>query len=115
MPGSFSERPERASENTGSPSYKHPHGISFLGWPRPPADLAGGATPCRHGGLADIRRWPMLPPGTRRRWQVEILISLDAIDPPQLRGFRSGSAPGARKTRSFALPAGSACCGPSTR
>ena len=23
----------KASENTGSPSYKHPHGISFLGWP----------------------------------------------------------------------------------
>ena len=41
MPGSFSERPERASENTGSPSYKHPHGISFLADDRHPAGLDG--------------------------------------------------------------------------
>ena len=41
MPGSFSERPERASENTGSPSYKHPHGISFQADDRHPADLDG--------------------------------------------------------------------------
>ena len=49
---------------------------------------------CRHGGLADIRRLADVAgrnPGHDR--QVEILISLDTIDPP-VGQLRVASAPG---------------------
>ena len=74
----LSERPERLSEDTGSPRYKHPHGISFLGWRRHPADLAGRWTltpngaaypACGRGGSRTSASWPMLPPGGQaKRW-----------------------------------------------
>jgi hypothetical protein len=115
MPLSFSEWPERASKNTGSPSYKHPHGISFLGWqqtssqPRramnahPPVGAAYSA--CARGGLADIRQ----PADVAARdpgddGLVEILISLDAIAPPAGRLWVTsgpGSAPGRGEDKEF--------------
>lgn len=109
MPGSFSQRPERASKNTGSPSNKHPHGISFLGWRRTSSRprRAMNAHP-RWGrrtqrALGAVWRtsagWPMLPPGSPGDdGRVEIVISLDAIDPPVGR-LRVASGPGSAPGR----------------
>lgn len=59
-----------------------------------PHPLVGAArSACRHGGLADIRRLADVAgrnPGHDR--QVEILISLDTIDPP-VGQLRVASAP----------------------
>src|SRR5580698_5450386 len=94
MAGSLSQRPERASQNTGSPSYKHPHCISFLlGWT---ASSRPGRAMNAHlwmerrtqRAAATASRtsagWPMLlagHPGNDGR--VEIRMSLDTIDPPR--------------------------------
>jgi len=105
---SFSKRPERATQNTGSPSYEHPHGISFLGWQKS-SHFAGRWSltpwwrrPVQRAVRAASRTsagWPMLPagdPGNDRR--VEILISLDTIDPP-VGQLRVASPPGTAPER----------------
>jgi hypothetical protein len=108
MTGSFSKRPERAAQNTGSPGYKHPHGISFLGWRQKSShSLAMSAHPWRgrptqRAVTAASRTsadWPMLPAGNPGNdQQVEILISLDTIDPP-VGQLRVASAPGSAPER----------------
>ncbi len=42
MPGSFSQRPERAAKNTASSGNKHPHRIPFLAGGRLPPASPGG-------------------------------------------------------------------------
>lgn len=129
MPGSFSQRPERASKNTGSPRCKHPHGISFLGWRRtsgrprramnaPPgeggvlsvrSERSGGHPPagrcCPRGARATMAGWRSLFP------------SMPSSPPSAGSGWLP--VPDLRRvagtTGSSALPAGSVCCEPSMR